>query len=423
MEPIQGTGPGGVPMKNKGWILFVSGFAACLAVVIGCGLLTDGPEAEAKASPVKALEDREVYYPGTEDLAPDEMRVTACGTGMPSVRPKQAAACWLVELGNGDKFMFDIGAQSMSRIAAMKIPMDYLDKVFIGHLHTDHMGDLPILWTGSRKMNRTVPLRVWGPSGESPEMGITAAIEGLKQFLLWDDVSLQGRLDARAGEWEVNEFDYKGVNEIIYSENGVTIRSIPAIHSLDGSVSFILDWNGLKFAYSSDTFPNKWWIEHTKGVDISVHECFAPPEVLVEKQNYDPGFAVWLSTLAHTSPAQFGKIMAMTEPRMAVGYHFYNDHDTLPVVLQSVHTTYDGPVTLATDYMVFNVTRENIRVRMAAVDQDIWPLPPTRPKVVKKERQVTYGEFTKSGEVMMRDVLEQVWCETSEKYGIDAKLP
>jgi hypothetical protein len=53
----------------------------------------------SEASPVKAIQDREVYYPGTEDLAPDEMRVTACGTGMPNARPKQAAACWLVELG------------------------------------------------------------------------------------------------------------------------------------------------------------------------------------------------------------------------------------------------------------------------------------------------------------------------------------
>jgi ribonuclease Z len=52
----------------------------------------------------------------------------------------------------------------MSRIVAMKIPMDYLDKVFIGHLHLDHMGDLAALWTGGRKMNRTVPLRTWGPS-------------------------------------------------------------------------------------------------------------------------------------------------------------------------------------------------------------------------------------------------------------------
>jgi ribonuclease Z len=342
---------------------------------------------------------------------------------MPSVRPKQAAACWLVELGNGDKFLFDIGAQSMSRISAMKIPMDYLDKVFIGHLHTDHMGDLPILWTGSMKMNRTVPLRVWGPSGETPEMGTTAAIEGLKQFLHWDDESLLGRLDARAFEWEVNEFDFKGVNEVIYQENGVTIRSIPAIHSLDGSVSYILEWNGLKFAYSSDTSPNAWWMEHTKGADISIHECFAPAEVLIQKQNYEPTFALWLSTMGHTSPPQFGKVMAETKPRMAVGYHFYNDHDTLPIVLEGVRSTYDGPVALATDYMVFNITRDDIRVRMAAIDEDIWPLPPAREMVVDKSLQKTYGEFTKSGEVMMRDVLEKVWGDVNKKYGTDAQLP
>jgi ribonuclease Z len=93
------------------------------------------------------------------------------------------------------------------------------------------------------------------------------------------------------------------------------------------------------------------------------------------------------------------------------------------VVVQSVRSTYDGPVTLATDYMVFKVTRDDIRVRMAAVDQNIWPLPPTRPRVVKKERLQEYGEFTASGRVMMRDVLEQVWSEVNEKYGTDAKLP
>jgi len=30
----------------------------------------------------------------------------------------------------------------------MKIPYDYLDKVFIGHLHADHFGDLDALWVG-----------------------------------------------------------------------------------------------------------------------------------------------------------------------------------------------------------------------------------------------------------------------------------
>lgn len=48
----------------------------------------------AEASPVRAVEGRAVYYPGSEDLDKDEMRVIACGTGMPNARPKQAATCF-----------------------------------------------------------------------------------------------------------------------------------------------------------------------------------------------------------------------------------------------------------------------------------------------------------------------------------------
>ncbi len=81
-----------------------SGIVILFAVAVGYLLGQSGPQdaAAQDASPVKAVADRDVYYPGTEDLAPDEMRIVACGTGMPSVRPKQAAACFLVELGNGD---------------------------------------------------------------------------------------------------------------------------------------------------------------------------------------------------------------------------------------------------------------------------------------------------------------------------------
>ena len=42
-------------------------------------LLSVGPAASGQ-SPTKALVDRDAYYPGTEDLASNEMRVTACGT-------------------------------------------------------------------------------------------------------------------------------------------------------------------------------------------------------------------------------------------------------------------------------------------------------------------------------------------------------
>ena len=58
------------------------------------GGVIKGPNAEAP--------DRYVYYPGTEVLAKDEIRIIACGTGMPASRHGQAAACFLIETGNGD---------------------------------------------------------------------------------------------------------------------------------------------------------------------------------------------------------------------------------------------------------------------------------------------------------------------------------
>ncbi len=379
--------------------------------------------ATTNASPQKPNEARDVYYPGTEDLRPDEMRVVALGTGQPTVRPKQASAAFLVELGNGDKFLFDLGYGSVQRLSTMKIPMDYLDKVFIGHLHMDHFGDLDALWIGGLKMNRTYPLRVWGPSGETPKMGTKNAIEGLKQMLYWDAVTVAGLIDTRGEQIEVNEFDYQAVNNVIYEENGVTIRSIPAIHVTDGAVSFILEWNGLKFAYSSDTFPNKWWLEHTKNVDISIHECFASPQILLEKQKYPPPLALALSVFKHTSPQQFGKVMSMTEPRLAVGYHFYNDHDTLPVILDQVRRTYDGPLAMATDYMVFNVTKEDIRVRMAAVDTEIWPSLSTRPTKRNPPKGSLFSEFTESGMEPMPELIQRIYDDFNKRNGTNVPLP
>jgi len=378
----------------------------------------------SSASPVKALAERDVYYPGSEDLAPDEMRVIACGTGMPNARPKQAAACWLVELGNGDKFIFDIGSGSSERLSALKIPYDYLDKVFIGHLHSDHFGDLGDLWIGGVIGNRIKPLRVWGPSGKTPEFGTKYALEHMEKMFTWDSGSRLGNVDIRGQVLEVHEFDYRAVNQEIFNENGVSIRTIPAIHALDGPVSFILEWNGLKFAFSSDTFPNKWWMEHTKGADIAIHECFITPDDLVKKQKWTPGAALNVGTQVHTSPAQFGKVMSLIKPRMAVGYHFFNDFDTLPNVLEAVRSTYDGPLALSTDLMVFNVTKDDIRVRMAVIDEDIWPQPAVGEKLPPDaSKRIGFSDFITSGRVNFKKVVDGIYSDINEKYGTDIPAP
>ena len=380
--------------------------------------------AQGSQSPTAALADRDVYYPGSEELAPDEMRVIACGTGMPNARPKQAAACWIVELGNGDKFIFDIGLGSAERIAAMKIPYDYLDKVFIGHLHADHIGDLDALWIGGVISNRQRPLRLWGPSGAADSTGTQYMVDHMRKMYTWDYLSRLGNVNTNGLRIEVTEFDYTAVNEVIYQENGVTIRTIPAIHALDGSVSFILEWNGLKFAFSSDTYPNKWWMEHTLNSDLAIHECFAPPSIMVNKQRFAVGDALNVATQVHTSPAMFGKVMSTIKPRMAVGYHVFNDFDTQPQIIEEVRQTYDGPFELAVDYMVFNVTKDDIKVRMAVVDEDIWPLPSiTETLAADPSRRVGFTDFLVGGRVVFEDVIKFYYDQTNEMFGTDFQPP
>jgi ribonuclease Z len=373
-------------------------------------------------SPVKANVDRDVYFPNSEDLGPNEMRLVACGTGMPTARPKQAASCWLLELGNGDKFLFDVGTGSNERIAAMEIPYNYLDKVFLSHLHTDHFGDLDALFVGGALSNRQKPLRVWGPSAATTERGTKYALDHLVKALTWDLDGRQGLVDPRGFHMEVNEFDYKGVNVIIYQENGVTIRSIPAIHSLDGPVSFIVEWNDFKFVFGGDTYPNKWFAEYAKDADVAIHECFISVPSLVNKFKFTPQGALAVGTQIHTSPEAFGKMMSIIEPRMAIAYHFFNDYDTQPGINSRIRTTYDGPLSLSTDYMVWNITKDDIRVRMASVNEDVWPPTATEaPQAPDPSLRIPYTDMIFEGKYDMRDVIQPVYDEINKKYGLDEK--
>ncbi len=375
----------------------------------------------AKYSPTEPYPSHDVYYPGTEALGADEMRVIACGTGMPQPRLKQAAACFLVELGNGDKFIFDMGYGSYDRLSALGIPLDYLNKVFIGHLHLDHAGDFPMFYyTRGINSGRSIT-RLWGPTGVKPEWGTQTWFDKTREAWAWEEASRGAAVDARALEVEINEFDWTAENAVIYDENGVQVRTIPAVHA-DQSVSFILEWNGLSFAFSSDTSPNRWWVEHTKGVDLSIHEAVLPVEMWISKYNLDPIGAVMAGTQAHTPPQAFGKVMDLTKPRLAVAYHFQNDAETAPVMLEAIRETYDGPLDLATDFMVWNVTKDEIRTRMAIPNHERFPEPALREFKRSEVQAYEWTATTFDGyEPETAAVINKLVDAFNEQYGTDVK--
>jgi ribonuclease Z len=288
------------------------------------------------------------YFPGTELLGEAEMRITALGTGMPNQSPSNVAASFLVELGNGDSFIFDIGTGSTDRLAGLETDYSKLDKVFASHLHTDHVGDLATLWVAGWINGRYQPLHIYGPSGATPELGLKSHVDHIRAAWAWDVTSRAGTLPDAGGEIIAHEFDFSKT-QVVYNHNGVKITSFPAIHIRDGSVSYRLDWNGLSFVFGGDSTPNKWFTKEAKGADVVVHECFFTPENWMDIAGFPYKQAYWVTSTIHTPPQGFGKLMSTVKPRMAVAYHYWNHRDIEFSIYDGVRETYDGPLTMAND--------------------------------------------------------------------------
>ena len=372
-------------------------------LILVAALVTVTTAAWYQGSRPGGTDARDHYFPNTERLASDEIRVISLGTGSPNFRKSQASASWLVELGNGDKFLFDVGTGSLSNLAALEIPFDEIDKVFVSHLHVDHIGDLDSLFIGGWVSNRLHPLRVWGPSGEAPEYGTQYAIERMKEMYCWDVHSRSGKRSMVGADVEVTEFDFAKTG-IVYQARGVTIRSWPALHAADGAVSYSLDYRGLKLVYSGDSAPNKWFLEEARDADLLIHETYFTVQQLIDFKDYRPEQAHFVSNVVHTPPAAVGKLFRLLEPRHAVAFHVFTDFNIVPEVLAAIRASYDGPLTLAEDLLVWNVTPDEIRVRKIQAPEAVWPAPPPVPAGPPDGELVLPSQWIRDGRVNLLEM-------------------
>jgi ribonuclease Z len=159
----------------------------------------------------------------------------------------------------------------------------------------------------------------------------------------------------------------------VYDHRGVVIKSFPAVHIYDGPVSYRLEWNGLTFVFSGDTTPSRFFVDNAQGADLLIHECFNSVKQLIERSGYDEKSARGIGTMAHTAPEEAGRVLDLVKPRLAVVYHFFNDFDTAPDIERDIRKHYQGPLALAQDLMVFNVTPQDALVRLAIAPTHVWP--------------------------------------------------
>ena len=302
---------------------------------------------------------------GAEELATDEIRVTALGTGYPA-RRAQGCAGFMMELGNGEVFIFDAGAGTNLSFNTLRVPYGKANKFFITHYHLDHVADLPVYYDFGQSNGRLEPMHIHGPAGENPDLGIEALVDSIYRFARWHDRTKLGNLDARGFDLEPHEF-VPDQAQVVYEENGVTITAFPVPHGIYGAVGYRLDYAGLSVVYAGDCEPSTLTVENAQNVDLLIHEIFNPPETYVEKLGWTELQAKIVAWTKHTSPQAAAKVFSETNPKLAMGFHAMVAPGTPQPILDGVRSGYDGPFAVAQDFTVVNITPNQVVTRQVDV--------------------------------------------------------
>ena len=305
-----------------------------------------------------------LYEAGTEALDAEEMRITALGTGYPS-RRGQGCAGFMVELGNDEVFIFDAGAGTNAAFNHMQVPYHKANKFFITHYHIDHIADLMVYYDFGQSNGRLEPMNVYGPTGEMPELGIEALVENTLKTAAWHDRSKMGQVDPRGFDMRANEFAFER-KQVVFDDKGVKVTAFPVPHGIDGAVGYRLDWNGLSMVFAGDCEPSQLTVDNSQDLDVLIHETFNPPETYVNKMGWTEEMAKIVAWTKHTSPEAAALVYSQTNPALAMSFHAMIASGTPQPILDGIRTGYDGPVVVAQDFTIINVTPEQIVTRMAA---------------------------------------------------------
>jgi len=360
--------------------------------------------------PTPYIGNRNNYFPRSEEIGPDEMRISFIGSCPYPPRRNQAGTCIMLELGDGQRFFFDFGPGCVKNILSMAMPIQLVNDIFITHLHIDHYHDLSYLLPFSAWAGRWKPLRVHGPSGRTPELGIKAMVAGMKQMMRWHLDAFDACPIGDGYEIEVNEFDWQDENGICYDKNCVTIRHWRRSHAKDGASAYRLDWNGpgLSFVWTGDGRADELTTKYAQGVDVFVTECQSDLGALMAMKI---GVPDWLYNytidIHHTPHYAVGYLMKQINPRIGMVTHLEYDEATLNEVIAGIRAHWDGLFVFgAPDVMVVNVTKDAIWARKAVLPEDGGmvradprmlfgnPLPKEivvpQPKIPREEQQEQY---------------------------------
>ena len=268
-----------------------------------------------------------------------------------------------------NQWMFDCGENVQRQMIQAKVSFHRKMKIFITHLHGDHVLGLPGLLQTMALMDRKEPIQIYGP-------------KGLKDFLVCTKETLNFSVNYPL---EINQILSEGV---VCDEEEYMVRAIKSNHAVEsfafafvekprpgkfypkkalvlgvvagelwsklqrGEEIILLDGKvvkpsdvmgplraGRKIVYTGDTKPFDSFAAFAEGADLVIHDCTFD-DSLVEKAGVD----------GHSTPSQAAGQAKAAGAKQLVLSHISARYPNAALLLEQAKKTFPNSV-LAEDFM------------------------------------------------------------------------
>jgi ribonuclease Z len=274
------------------------------------------------------------------------IKVTLLGTAAgPLIRLNRYQTTTVVE-ANGEKLLFDCGRGVLFRMVQAGIAPESVTNLFITHLHSDHVVDIPdlLLTPWASRTPRKTPLEVWGPAGTVEMM------DNLQKAFAFD-IHIRRDVDEQFSGEGIKVTSHDVQQGIVYDKNGVKVTAFLVDHGpVKPAYGYRVDYAGHSVALSGDTRQSENLVRFSKGVDVMIHETLDPETFRKMQSTFTT--AQRESIIAHhTTPEQAGEVFTKVGPKLAVFSHT----DGSPELLTKARKTYAGRLEMGDDLMVIEI--------------------------------------------------------------------